>query len=135
MKSPPVQIVDDEAHENTERFIKQNGLKAEKKAKAASRAYGLVRRPSDVGRAHLGGPFRLRSPARGAVSSATKPISRWVVSQNGLFFEWPQRQSTIELPGGSSNGTSSASMIVTGPVTLSGPFARTWIVTSVMARL
>jgi hypothetical protein len=38
-------------------------------------------------------------------------------------------------PGGSSNGTSSASMIVTGPVTFSGPFARTWIVTSVMTRL
>ena len=35
MKSPPVQIVDDEAHENTETFIKQYGLKAEKKAKAA----------------------------------------------------------------------------------------------------
>ncbi len=38
MKSPPVQIVDDEAHENTERFIKQYGLKAEKKAKAAAKA-------------------------------------------------------------------------------------------------
>ena len=37
MKSPPVQIVDDEAHENTERFIKQYGLKAEKKAKAAAK--------------------------------------------------------------------------------------------------
>ncbi len=35
MKSPPVQIVDSEAHENTERFIKQNALKTEKaKAKA-----------------------------------------------------------------------------------------------------
>ena len=69
------------------------------------------------------GPSRWRLRLRaGAVSSATKPISRWVVSQNGLFFEWPQRQSTIELPGGSSNGTSSASMIVTGPVIFSGPF-------------
>ncbi len=38
MKSPPVQIVDDEAHENTETFIKQYGLKAEKKAKAAAKA-------------------------------------------------------------------------------------------------
>ena len=38
MKSPPVQIVDDEAHENTEKFIKQYGLKAEKKAKAAAKA-------------------------------------------------------------------------------------------------
>ena len=37
MKSPPVQIVDDEAHENTEKFIKQYGLKAEKKAKAAAK--------------------------------------------------------------------------------------------------
>ena len=37
MKSPPVQIVDDEAHENTEKFIKQYGLKAEKKAKTAAR--------------------------------------------------------------------------------------------------
>jgi len=35
MKSPPVQIVDDEAHENTERFIEQYGVKAEKKAKTA----------------------------------------------------------------------------------------------------
>jgi hypothetical protein len=34
MKSPPVQIVDDEAHENTEKFIRQNALKAEKKAPA-----------------------------------------------------------------------------------------------------
>ena len=38
MKSPPVQIVDDEAHENTETFIKQYGLKTEKKAKAAAKA-------------------------------------------------------------------------------------------------
>ena len=37
MKSPPVQIVDDEAHANTEKFIKQYGLKAEKKAKAAAK--------------------------------------------------------------------------------------------------
>src|SRR3954452_20588773 len=37
MKSPPVQIVDDEAHENTENFIKQYGLKAEKKTKAAAK--------------------------------------------------------------------------------------------------
>ena len=35
MKSPPIQIVDDEAAENTEKFIKQYGLKAEKKSKAA----------------------------------------------------------------------------------------------------
>jgi myo-inositol-1-phosphate synthase len=38
MKSPPVQIVDSEAHANTERFITQNALKAEKKAKAAPTA-------------------------------------------------------------------------------------------------
>ena len=40
MKSPPVQIVDSEAHENTERFIRQNALKAEKekKTKAAAKA-------------------------------------------------------------------------------------------------
>jgi myo-inositol-1-phosphate synthase len=38
MKSPPVQIVDSEARDNTERFIKQNALKAEKKAKAATKA-------------------------------------------------------------------------------------------------
>jgi myo-inositol-1-phosphate synthase len=37
MKSPPVQIVDSEARENTERFIKQNALKPEKKAKAAAK--------------------------------------------------------------------------------------------------
>jgi myo-inositol-1-phosphate synthase len=35
MKSPPVQIVDSEARDNTERFIKQNALK---KAKAAAKA-------------------------------------------------------------------------------------------------
>ena len=34
MKSPPVQIVDSEAHENTERFITKNALKPEKKATA-----------------------------------------------------------------------------------------------------
>jgi len=38
MKSPPVQIVDSEAHENTERFIKQNALESVKKAKAAAKA-------------------------------------------------------------------------------------------------
>ena len=38
MKSPPVQIVDDEAHENTEKFIKQYGLKTEKKAKTAAKS-------------------------------------------------------------------------------------------------
>jgi len=38
MKSPPVQIVDDEAHANTEKFIKQYGLKTEKKMKAAAAA-------------------------------------------------------------------------------------------------
>ena len=38
MKSPPVQIVDSEAHENTERFITKNAYKVEKKAKAAASA-------------------------------------------------------------------------------------------------
>jgi myo-inositol-1-phosphate synthase len=38
MKSPPVQIVDDEAHANTEKFIKQYSLKTEKKTKAAAAA-------------------------------------------------------------------------------------------------
>ena len=38
MKSPPVQIVDSEARENTERFITKNALEAEKKAKAAATA-------------------------------------------------------------------------------------------------
>ena len=38
MKSPPVQIVDSEARDNTERFIKQNALASEKKAKAAAKA-------------------------------------------------------------------------------------------------
>ena len=38
MKSPPVQIVDSEAHENIERFIKQNALKTEKKGKATAKA-------------------------------------------------------------------------------------------------
>ncbi len=38
MKSPPVQIVDSEAHDNTERFIKQNARTSEKKAKAATAA-------------------------------------------------------------------------------------------------
>ena len=36
MKSPPVQIVDSEARDNTERFITQNALKTGKKAKAAA---------------------------------------------------------------------------------------------------
>jgi len=38
MKSPPVQIVDSEARENTERFIKKNALAREKTAKAGSKA-------------------------------------------------------------------------------------------------
>ena len=36
MKSPPVQIVDSEARDNTEGFITQNALKTGKKAKAAA---------------------------------------------------------------------------------------------------
>ena len=40
MKSPPVQIVDSEAHENTERFIAKNALKAAKTA--AKRASALA---------------------------------------------------------------------------------------------
>jgi myo-inositol-1-phosphate synthase len=36
MKSPPVQIVDSEAHASTERFIKQNARKTGKKAKATA---------------------------------------------------------------------------------------------------
>ena len=38
MKSPPVQIVDSDAHANTKRFIAQNALKAQKKAKVAATA-------------------------------------------------------------------------------------------------
>jgi beta-galactosidase len=39
-----------------------------------------------------------------AVSVARKPQSRWEPSQNGLFLDWPQRQSaTASLPGGGSN--------------------------------
>ena len=38
MKSPPVQIVDSEAHENTERFIAKNTRRAEKKQRAAAKA-------------------------------------------------------------------------------------------------
>jgi len=36
MKSPPVQIIDSEAHENTETFITKNAYKAAKKAKATA---------------------------------------------------------------------------------------------------
>ena len=123
MKSPPVQIVDDEAHENTETFIKQYGLKAEKKAKAAAKVVATSR--AVRGAARLWWPFA--AAPRGSGSRAARcrrprsPISRWVVSQNGLFFEWPQRQSTTELPGGSSNGTPSASTIVIGPGDLERP--------------
>ena len=38
MNSPPVQIVDSEARDNTERFIKQNARKGAKKAKTATTA-------------------------------------------------------------------------------------------------
>ena len=38
MKSPPVQIVDSEAHENTERYIAKNALRPEKKTKKAAAA-------------------------------------------------------------------------------------------------
>ena len=37
MKSPPVQIVDSEAHENTERFIAKNALKADEDGEGRSR--------------------------------------------------------------------------------------------------
>ena len=73
--------------------------------------------------------------SRGAVSTATNPIFLWVASQNGLLLEWPQRHSTTAFPGGTTNGTPSASTIVIGPVTFNGPFSRTVMVTSLMQRL
>jgi hypothetical protein len=42
----------------------------------------------------------------------------WLVSQNGFVAECPQRQSTMELPCGTTNSLPSASTIRTGPVTL-----------------
>ena len=38
-----------------------------------------------------------------AESSATKPVRRWLLSQNGFVRDCPQRQSTIASPSGSTN--------------------------------
>ena len=66
-----------------------------------------------------------RISTRGALSFATKPICLWVASQNGLFEEWPQRQSATAEPSGRTNSRPSASTMVIGPVILYGPFSRT----------
>ena len=50
MKSPPVQIVDSEAHENTERFIAENALTAAKTAKPAPRPSRSTPRGRPTGR-------------------------------------------------------------------------------------
>ena len=60
---------------------------------------------------------RLR-PRLTARSAASKPIFEWVLSQNGFVVEAPQRHSTMPSPSGMSNSLPSASIIVTGPVTL-----------------
>lgn len=73
--------------------------------------------------------------ARGAQSSATNPTWRCVASQKGFVLDRPHRQRTTDVPGGSSNGTPSASTIETGPVILRGPFSRTVIVTSLTVEM
>ena len=67
MKSPPVQIVDSEAHDNTERFITKNALKREtKKAAAVCRSVGLgagTRRPEPRSARLVVGELELHSAA------------------------------------------------------------------------
>ena len=62
--------------------------------------------------------YLLPPASRTARSAASKPICEWVLSQKGFVVEAPQRHSTTPSPSGSSNSLPSASMIVTGPVTL-----------------
>src|SRR5215212_10798722 len=65
-----------------------------------------------------------------ARSAASKPIFECVPSQNGFVVEPPQRQSTMLSPiSPRSYSVPSASITVTGPVTLYGPLWRTLITT------
>ena len=58
------------------------------------------------------------SASRTALSAASKPIFECVLSQKGLVVEAPQRHRTMPSPSGSSYSLPSASITVTGPVTL-----------------
>src|SRR5436305_15319834 len=65
------------------------------------------------------------SDSRTARSAAWKPICEWVLSQNGLVFDAPQRQSaTGRASSGGSNTLPSPSISRIGPGTLSGPSSR-----------
>src|SRR6267142_3899690 len=56
-------------------------------------------------------------------------------SQNGLFFDWPQRHSAIAgLLAGMTNALPAASITVKGPSTSSGPLSRTLMVTCDMLK-
>src|SRR5215207_5478183 len=72
----------------------------------------------------------------GARSVAMKLHVLCEPSQNGLFFDWPQRQwATAGLSGAILNVLPEASTIVTGPSTRNGPLSRTLIVTCDMHRV
>jgi len=47
--------------------------------------------------------------------SGLKSMFLWVLSQKGLFSDWPQRQSVYQSPGGISNSLPSLSTSFAGP--------------------
>ena len=116
MKSPPKQIRDDEAHEQSERFIVKNAVKTDQggcegvdpERITASNA-STTGSDSSLTPSALSGRSVVRDEAHLACGSCRRRASS---------VECPQRQSTIELPSGSSNSFPSASITRTGPSTL-----------------
>jgi len=62
-----------------------------------------------------------------AFTSDSNPLCLWVPSQNGLFPDWPQRQSEIVVRPAKSKALPSASQIVISPSTRNDPFLFTVI--------
>jgi hypothetical protein len=77
--------------------------------------------------AYIGGGFGTGGGSAWAFTSDWKPFCLCVPSQNGLFPDWPQRQSEIEVRPAKSKALPSASQIVNSPSTRSEPFLFTVI--------
>ena len=95
---------------------------------ASSAAVGALRSPADISPAF--GPVTFSADAGSARAAAWKPTFECVPSQNGLFVDAPQRQSTVLVWVGKTFPFASRNSIE--PLTIYGPFGLTSIVTSAM---
>ena len=77
--------------------------------------------------AYTAGGFGTGGGRAWAFTSDWNTICLWVPSQKGLFADWPQRQSPIEVRPAKSKVFPSASQIVNSPSTRSEPFLLTVI--------